>query len=243
MDWHNRFLQQAAWTKDIRRYLFEHAGLKQATRVLEVGCGTGAILADLVTPATVCGLDLDPARVSEARTRVPLAKLMCGDALALPFPGGVFEITFCHFLLLWVRDPLQALREMRRVTRPGGAVLALAEPDYCSRVDKPAALVQLGRLQTESLRQQGADPGVGKNLGELFTRSGILLAETGTLGEGGALLPSRAEREMEWEVLEADLQGRVPASELGRLKRLDEQAWERGERVLQVPTHFAWGIA
>jgi ubiquinone/menaquinone biosynthesis C-methylase UbiE len=135
MDWHSRFLQQASWTRDLRQYVFEQAGLNQARSVLEVGCGTGAVLSGLVTPAVQHGLDLDCARLLEAHTHAPRAVLTCGNALALPYPPAVFDITFCHFLLLWVRDPLQALDEMKRVTRPGGAVLALAEPDHDSRVD------------------------------------------------------------------------------------------------------------
>jgi hypothetical protein len=55
-------------------------------------------------------------------------------------------------------------------------------------------------------------------------------------------LPTSAERDLEWSVLEADLAGLVPADELRRMKMMDEQAWERGERVLHVPTYFAWGI-
>jgi ubiquinone/menaquinone biosynthesis C-methylase UbiE len=45
MNWHNRFLQQAGWTRDLRTYLFAQAGIERARRVLEVGCGTGAVLA------------------------------------------------------------------------------------------------------------------------------------------------------------------------------------------------------
>jgi SAM-dependent methyltransferase len=241
MDWHSRFLQQAGWTRDLRSYLFEQAGLDQAGRILEAGCGTGAILSSLVTPAVVHGLDLDYARLFEARTHAPGAALTCGNALALPYPGGVFDITFCHFLLLWVHDPLQTLLEMKRVTRPGGAVMALAEPDYSARVDKPAVLVSLGRWQTESLRRQGADPGLGARLEGLFRQAGISLIETGTLGGDHELMPSSAERELEWMVLEADLQDQVPAAEIQRMKVLDQRAWERGERDLHVPTHFAWG--
>jgi len=255
MDWHSRFLQQATWTRDLRVYLFERSGLTRARRVLEVGCGTGAILSDLPTPAVVHGLDLEPVRLAEARVHVPSAAFVCGNALALPYPSRAFDITFCHFLLLWVRDPLLALLEMKRVTRPGGAVLALAEPDYDSRVDKPDALAPLGHWQAESLRRQGADPGLGSRLAALFRQAGIRPIETGTLrgspgsiclanrtGRGGGeRLPAPAEREMEWAVLETDLADWVPAQEIRRMKLLDEQAWERGERLLQVPTYFAWG--
>ena len=241
MDWHKRFLQQAAWTRDLRGYLFECAGLTRAQRVLEVGCGTGAILSDLVTSATLHGLDLEPARLAEARTHFPTAALVCGNALALPYPAGIFDITFCHFLLLWVQDPLLALLEMKRLTRPGGAVLALAEPDYDSRVDKPVALAPLGRWQTESIRRQGADPGLGSRLAALFQQAGIQPIETGSLRRGGERLLAPAEQDLEWEVLEADLAGWVAEREIQGMKSLDKQAWERGERVLHVPTYFAWG--
>jgi SAM-dependent methyltransferase len=259
MDWHSRFIQQATWTRDLRGYLFERAGLNLARRVLEVGCGTGAILSDLTIPAAIHGLDLEPARLAEARRHVPAAALVCGNAMMLPYPSRVFEVTFCHFLLLWVRDPLQALLEMKRVTRPGGAVLALAEPDYDSRVDKPEALVPLGRWQAESLRRQGADPGLGGRLGTLFRQADIQPIEIGTLRSspgssevvpvpawgtrrgGGERPPTSAERNLEWAVLETDLAGSIPAQEIRRMKLLDEQAWERGERVLHVPTYFAWG--
>ena len=90
---------------------------------------------------------------------------------------AAFDITFCHFLLLWVQHPLQALSEMQRVTRPGGFVLALAEPDYDHRLDTPASLTLLGRWQAESLRRQGADPGIGARLADLFRQTGLQIVE------------------------------------------------------------------
>ena len=241
MDWHKRFVQQAAWTRELRNYLFTRTGMQTARSVLEVGCGSGAILAGLATGASVHGLDREAGRLAEARQHARQASLACGDALRLPYAGGVFDITFCHFLLLWVRDPLQALREMKRVTRPGGSILALAEPDYTARVDKPDGLAALGRWQAESLRRQGADPGLGSRLPELFRQAGIRPVETGSLHTDGEHLPGPAERELEWAVLEADLAGMVPAEEIQRLKRLDEAAWERSERVLYVPTYWMLG--
>ena len=241
MDWHSRFLQQAAWTRDLRTYLFERAGLKQVKSILEVGCGTGAILADLATPAIVHGLDLDPDRLREVRMHAPFATPVCGDALALPYPAFYFDITFCHYLLLWVGNPLKALFEMKRVTRHGGAVLAMAEPDYDSRLDKPDVLAPLGRWQAEALRRQGANPSLGSRIGSLFSEAGIQPVETGTLRTGGDCMQSSGERDLEWTMLEDDLAGWIPLQEVSRLKLLDRYAWERGERILNVPTYFAWG--
>jgi SAM-dependent methyltransferase len=241
MDWHKRFVQQAAWTNEIRRYLFKRAGLPAARRVLEVGCGTGAILASLETGAAIHGLDRDFTRLVEARRHASQATLACADALDLPYARGVFDITFCHFLLLWVGNPLQALREMKRVTRPGGSILALAEPDYTARVDKPDELIPLGRWQAESLRRQGADPGLGSRLPEAFRQAGIQPVESGCLRADGEHPPGPAERELEWAVLSTDLAGLVPPEQIREYKQLDEAAWQRGERVLYVPTYWILG--
>lgn len=238
IDWHARFLQQAAWTRPLRDYLFARGGLGQARRVLEVGCGSGAILGEFAgRPPAIHGLDHDLARLRQARRYAAQAQLACAEALALPYPDGVFDLSFCHFFLLWAGKPLQALREMRRVTRPGGCVLALAEPDYLHRSDRPPALAPLGRLQNEALRRQGADPGLGVRLAALFRQAGLRIIESGPLQSA----PDHVDAQMEWAVLESDLAGQIPREELERWKSLDERARAEGQRVLQVPTYFAFG--
>lgn len=242
MNWHNRFLQQAGWTRDLRRYLFDQAGLSRARRVLEVGCGTGAILAEITPPAACFGLDLDAGRLQEARRHAAQAVLVHGDALRLPFSSPSFDITCCHYLLLWVGDPLQALFEMKRVTRPGGAVLALAEPDHSLRIDEPASLEVLGCWQTEALGRMGADTSLGRRLGELFHQAGLQLVETGPIRQEGSQWLAKTEWELEWDVLEDDLAGMIPPEEIQRMKTLDRQAWQQGIRKLVVPTYFAHGV-
>jgi len=248
MNWHNRYLQQAGWTRELRAYLFRKAGLSGAHRVLEVGCGTGAILCegslpdrDLYTRAARYGVDLSAASLAECRNHAPGAFLTQGDALYLPYLDKTFDISYCHFLLLWVDDPLRALHEMKRVTKAQGHILALAEPDYASRVDWPREISWLGKRQTESLIEQGADVGIGSRLADLFYQAGISIFETGAIQNRGKDALTLEEWENEWSVLQADLAGTVAREEIQEMKHLDEQAWRRGEHEMIIPTYFAWG--
>lgn len=240
MNWHTRYAQQATWTRDLRNYIFEKTGLGDSERVLEVGCGTGAILSELSGRPTLYGLDIDPAALTECRVNAPDALLMRGNALHLPYPDETFDIVYSHFLLLWVGKPLQALQEMKRVTRSGGYVIAFAEPNYVDRIDEPIELIRLGEWQTEALVRQGADPSIGARLAELFFEAGINIIESGTI-QSQSHEPSADEWVIEWDVIESDLAGWVPNADIQKMKRLDKQAREQKNRMLHVPTHFAWG--
>ncbi len=240
MNWHTRYTQQAKWTRDLRAYLFDKANLDDANRILEVGCGTGAILSELPKHLALHGLDIDPAVLAECQTHVPTAALTHGNALALPYTNQTFDIVYCHFLLLWVKNPLQALLEMQRITKARGHIIAFAEPDYSKRIDAPVELVQLGKWQTESLKQQGADPELGANLAELFFQAGITILETGTI-QSVENEPSLEEWETEWAVIESDLAGKVSGTDIQKMKLIDKQAWANGQRKLHVPTYFAMG--
>jgi SAM-dependent methyltransferase len=241
--WHARFCQQAGWTHNLRQYLYGLAHLSETRRVLEVGCGTGAITTDLAacSPAAVHGLDLSLPHLLFARQQNAAAQFACGEALALPYASGAFDLTCCHFLLLWLPQPGAALAEMRRVTRKGGAVLALAEPDYGGRIDYPPELALLGQWQRDALRRQGADPEMGRKLGALLRQAGLQSVETGVLGgQWGAAPPSEA-RALEWAILRADLGPTVTPETLQKLQADDDAAWQRGERIMFVPTFYAWG--
>ncbi len=241
--WHARFVQQAGWTASLRRYLYTLVGLAEARRVLEVGCGTGVLTGDLhaFTPAQAFGLDVDLPRLRFASHSDSLTRFLCGEAGGLPFVQGAFDATCCHFLLLWLRDPLGALMEMRRVTRQGGYVLALAEPDYVARIDYPSELERLGKWQCQGLQSQGANPSLGRSLAGLMATAGLRDIEGGVLGGQWHWPQSIETQALEWTMLRADIQTMVPPDELDRLQAADETAWNRGERVLFVPTFYALG--
>ena len=258
-NWHERFLQQASWTAELRRHLFQQAGLTSARRVLEVGCGTGALLSSLDAPAetSVHGLDLSPEFLALAAAHASRARLVRGDAHALPYPSAAFDLVFCHFLLLWVADPVHVVSEMRRVTRPGGAVLVFAEPDYGGRIDYPDELAPLGEWQQAALHHQGANPHIGRRLANIFLKAGIPAFQLGVMGGQWSGPPTQKAWESEWTVIEADFEqissdaGGVPAGKLRRatlehslesLKALDSAAWTRRERVLYVPMFYGWAV-
>lgn len=245
-EWHAWFSVQAGWTQPTRMWLYQQAGLAQARDVLEVGCGTGVVAGELARlgSARVVGVDLDPAMLAFARRQGGGMTCVQGDAHALPFPGGSFDVVVCHYLLLWLADPAQGVREMARVVRPAGTVLACAEPDYGGRVDHPPEMVSLGRLQAEALRRQEADAELGRRLGELFAAAGL----QGMVGvmAGRWECPASSDGsdggfEAEWEMRARDLAGLLPTEELRRLRSVDRQALLDGRRVLFVPTFYALG--
>jgi len=103
-----------------------------AGTVLEGGCGEGGNLVNLLSGNSlvgfVVGLDLFERKVAFARPNVAGARFVCGDALALPLRDHAFDAVLCRDVLhhLDVREP--ALRELRRVCKPGGTIWIL-EPN------------------------------------------------------------------------------------------------------------------
>jgi hypothetical protein len=141
-------------------------------------------------------------------------------------------------VLLWLEHPEIAVHEARRVTKPGGAVIAFAEPDYGGRVDFPTEFTQLGEWQCEALKAQGADPHAGRRLPEIFHDARLRNVQTGVLG--AEWTDDQKSDDLEWEVIEHDLAGRVDAAELAKYRELDGNVRDVGERVLYVPTFYAW---
>jgi SAM-dependent methyltransferase len=242
-DWHRRFRQQAGWTSQARTYLLGKARLGWRGRILEVGCGTGAIttLLHIETRLRIYGVDINREFLRLAAVNDPQTRFCAGDGLALSFARGSFDLAVCHFFLLWIARPDLAIAEMARVTRPGGWVIAFAEPDYGGRIDAPADLERLGDLQAESLRKQGAATNRGRELAALFQGAELTHVETGVLGGQWQKRGNLDEIEAEWAILEEDLDGMIPTEDLRRMKEVNGKAWDQGSRVLFVPTFYGMG--
>jgi len=241
VDWNRRYFQQGRWTKPLRDYLITGVGLQPTSRTIEVGCGTGAICSDLQlsSPGFHHGLDVNfPGLLIATRNNLKIG-FSCGNALELPFPEATFDLVYCHYFLLWVSKPLQALLEMNRILKPGGTLLVFAEPDHKSRIDFPSDLEFLGKLQSESLKKQGADVSIGRKLSFLLTESGFMNIEYGVSGFQSPIKSIPEWWESEWEIIFDDLREIMDKNELVKLREMDKSYWESGARVLWVPTFYA----
>jgi SAM-dependent methyltransferase len=101
--------------------------VERGQRVLDVGCGTGAltsVLADLVGADQVAGVDPSEPFVEQCRENVPRADIRVGPAETLPFDDAEFDRALAQLVFHFVDDPAGAVGEMARVTRPGGVVSA-----------------------------------------------------------------------------------------------------------------------
>ena len=103
------------------------AGAAPGQRVLDVGCGPGALTAELVRrigPASVAAVDPSAPFVEAARSRLPGVDVRLAPAEALPFEADEFDAALAQLVVHFMADPVAGLAEMARVTRPGGTVVA-----------------------------------------------------------------------------------------------------------------------
>lgn len=239
-DLHDRFVEQASWTRQAQSLFLQAANLKSDSRVLEVGCGTGAVLSSLasLTPAKYTGVDIQHDLLKLANPDLPL---LCADGYSLPFLSGFFDAVLCHYFLLWVKNIPAMLQEMRRVTRPGGLVAALAEPDYGSRIDYPDEFALSGKAQRAALMGQGADPDMGRKLPSALSAACFERVTYGILGSFQAGPQSIDQIRSEQTVLRNDLSKSMDTISLDALLEKDEHSQLANTRVQFIPTFFAWG--
>jgi SAM-dependent methyltransferase len=115
------------WSRLVGQDFLDWLALPKGLRCIDVGCGNGAFTEELIAhsaPAEVVGIDPSDGQLAHARSRpeARLAKFQTGDAQALPFADRSFDAALMALVISFVPDPAKAVREMARVTRPGGMV-------------------------------------------------------------------------------------------------------------------------
>lgn len=188
-------------------FLLPH--LRPGMRLLDCGCGPGNItvdLAALVAPGEVVGVDLDEAELEAGRAvakrrGVANVKFEWGDLYRLPFLDGSFDAAYAHSVLEHLSDPLNALKEMRRVLRPGG-LAGIADPawDRSLRYPTTGALEAWDALRPRAVEQRGGHPLYVGEQRALLRQAGFARTE-GFAMAGGAV------------------SGRGPAGTLGDTRR------------------------
>jgi SAM-dependent methyltransferase len=165
---HESVLRSHRWrtVENSAAYLMPH--LRPGLTLLDVGCGPGTITADLsarLAPGKVLGIDAAAAVVDAARRDHPGVAFETGDVYALACEDAAWDIVHAHQVLQHLADPVAALREMRRVVKPGGLVAA-RDSDYAAFTWYPAdeRLVRWLALYHEIGRANGGEPDAGRRL-------------------------------------------------------------------------------
>lgn len=194
------------WTDPV----LDAAGVASGDRVLDVACGTGVVCRDALARVgpggSVTGLDIDAGMLAVAESIEPGVAWVEGDAGRLPFDDDDFDAVVCQFGLMFFPDPVLALREMLRCTRPGRRVV-VAVWDSLERTEAYPISVDLlhrraGPAAADALRAPFVLGDIDKLRG-LFGQAGASSISIDT-HHGTARFPSVR------SMVEADLRGWLP---------------------------------
>ena len=115
------------YSRPLSGQLADLASVREGQRVVDVGCGTGALTGELVArlgPRAVAAVDPSSWFVAATRARHPGVDVRQAPAEHLPFPDGVFDAAVAQLVVHFMADPVAGLAEMRRVARSDGVVAA-----------------------------------------------------------------------------------------------------------------------
>ncbi|MEO8470463.1 MAG: methyltransferase domain-containing protein [Chloroflexota bacterium] len=156
--------------------LADFAGVRSGQRVLDIGCGPGALTSELVArvgPSAVAAVDPSAQFVAAARERHPGVEVVQASAEQLPFPAAAFDAAIAQLVVHFMPDPIKGLAEMARVTRPGGVVAACVW-DHAGSLGPLSLFWRPARELDPEVHDESELPGVREgHLAELFEAAGL----------------------------------------------------------------------
>lgn len=240
---HESVLRSHRWRTAANSAAYLLGEVRAGLDVLDVGCGPGTITADLaalvapggrVTAVDSAGGVLEQARALAAGRGLDNVRFAVADVHALDFPDDSFDIVHAHQVLQHVGDPVRALREMRRVCRPGG-VVAARDSDYGAFAWFPEvpALDEWQGLYRRVARGNGGEPDAGRRLVSWARQAGF----TALTATAAAWCFTTPEERAWWSGLWAE---RTTASVYARLAT--EGGYASEEQLAAVAEGWrAWG--
>ena len=162
----------------------EFAGVASERQVLDVGCGPGALTAELVArlgPSAVSAVDPSESFVEAARERFPEVTVRRASAEELPFESDSFDAALAQLVVHFMQEPVAGLREMARVTREGGVVAACVW-DHAGGKGPLSPFWEAAREVSAEVEDESELPGTREHhLAELFRAAGLSDVEEGAV--------------------------------------------------------------
>jgi ubiquinone/menaquinone biosynthesis C-methylase UbiE len=187
---HRAFLSSRTATREAAFFL---PFLRKGMKLLDCGCGMGALttsLAEWLDPGEVIGIDREPGQVEAARAwaaekDIHNVRFEIGNIYEIPYPDASFDAVFAFTVLEHVREPLRAMREMRRVLKSGG-VAGIYDPDYATMLQTPSTsgLHELTRLMLR-FSEENASPYYARHQRQYLLEAGFARTEGFVFAIGG----------------------------------------------------------
>jgi SAM-dependent methyltransferase len=181
-DAYDRFMGR--YSRPLAPQLADFAGIAPGQRVLDVGCGTGALTTELVQRVgspSVAAVDPSESFVKAMRARFPGLDVQQASAERLPFPSEQFDAALAQLVVHFMSDPVAGISEMGRVTGAGGVVAACVW-DHAGGQGPLAAFWAAARELQPDIHDESELPGVREgHLGELFDSAGLTSVESTAL--------------------------------------------------------------